>query len=391
MKPNNNLLFAFATLLLMPAFIFSQTLELDWVISMGSEGRETGNSIITDVEGNVYTVGYFENTIDFDPGEDTFNLTSAGFFDIFIQKLNPSGQLLWAKRIGSGARDEANGITFDGSGNLYITGTFSDTVDFDPGEGTYNLTTGTEVPQITNIFVLKLDADGNFIWARPMMGDRFSGGYAITTDTNDNVLVTGLFSGTVDFDPGESTVNLTSFGEDDIFILKLDGSGNFIWVKQMGGVSYGLGNSIATDTNDNVYTTGYFYGTIDFDPGTETANLTSMGSSDIFILKLAANGNLAWVKQMGGEGQNQGYSLTLDLDNNLYITGAFNKTCNFDPDTGTINLTSAGSGDIFIQKLDFNGDLLWVKQLGGPGVDMGNSIKLMPTAMYIYSEILRIR
>lgn len=375
MKVKINLLFVFTALLSIPSLVFSQTPELDWLISMGTVGRESGNSIVTDTEGNVYTVGYFENTIDFDPGEDTFDLTSVGFFDIFIQKLSPNGQLLWAKRIGSATADEATGITIDASGNLYITGVFAQTVDFDPGEGTYNLTTGTGGPYLQNIFVLKLDADGNFIWAKPMIGDRTSRAYSITTDANGNVLVTGGFSNTVDFDPGEGVANLTAVNGEDIFILKLDSNGNLIWVKQMIGNSIASGLSIATDTNNNIYTTGFFYDTVDFDPGEGTANLTSLGLNDIFIQKLDSNGNLLWVKQMGSEGMNQGNSLTVDLEDNLYITGSFNGAVDFDPDTGTSNFTSAGRSDGFIQKLNPNGNLIWVKQIGGPSEDMGNSVK----------------
>lgn len=367
------ILFLFTVLLSIPTLLLCQTPELDWIIPLGTVGRESGNSLVTDAGGNVYTVGYFENTIDFDPGEATYNLTSAGFFDIFIQKLNSKGEFLWAKRIGSTTLDEANGITIDGAGNLYITGHFDQTVDFDPGEGVFNLTTGSGVKYRPNIFVLKLDADGNFIWAKSMVGDQDSSAFSITTDSKDNILVTGEFSGTVDFDPGVGSVNLTAL-RSDVFILKLDVNGNFIWVKQMVGETNAYGSSIATDANDHIYTTGYFYDSVDFDPGEGTVNLTSRGW-DIFVQKLDADGNLLWVKQMGSETADGGNALTVGLDGNVYITGSFSGTVDFDPGAGTTNLTSAGASDIFIQKLDTNGDLLWVKQIGGPRPDMGNSVK----------------
>lgn len=374
MKVKNNLLFVFAALLSIPSLLFSQSHELDWVVHQGGQGRESGSSIVTDAEGNIYATGYFENTVDFDPGEDTFNLTSEGYFDIFIQKLNSNGQLLWVKSIGSGSRDQGTGITLDSSGNLYITGAFSETVDFDPGEATYNLTTGSGAPYKENIFVLKLDPDGNFIWAKHMAGDSYSTAFSLNTDSNDNVLITGGFSSTVDFDPGEGTVNLTADNGENIFILKLDVNGNFIWVKQMVGDS-ARGLSIATDTNDNVYTTGLFYETVDFDPGQGTANLTSRGWYDIFVQKLDTNGDLLWVNHMGAETADQGNSLTVDLDGNVYVTGEFSDTVDFDPGAGTKNLTSADLSDIFIQKLDTNGNLLWVKQIGGTHYDNGNAIK----------------
>ncbi|MBA6152342.1 SBBP repeat-containing protein [Gelidibacter maritimus] len=368
-----NFVFSFAVLMITSSALFSQSHELDWVVPLGAEGREEGKSIVTDVEGNVYTVGYFENTIDFDPGENTYNLTSAGFFDIFIQKLNPNGEFLWAKRIGGITADVANDITIDATGDLYITGTFTETVDFDPGEDTYNLTTGATTPHVTNIFVLKLDADGDFIWAKHMVGDGYSSAQSITTDTNGHILVTGGFSGTVDFDPGEGTVNLTSSGNQDLFILKIDSNGNLIWVKQMSGASKAF--SIDTDANSNILTTGYFWETVDFDPNDGTVNLTSHGFNDIFVQKLDVDGNLLWVKQMGSEKTDQGIALTVDMDGNVYITGGFSGTVDFNPDAETLSLTSNGQSDIFIQKLDPNGNLLWVKQIGGTHYDIGNAIK----------------
>src|SRR5690606_20556870 len=116
------------------------------------------------------------------------------------------------------------------------------------------------------------------------------------------------------------------------------------------------------------------YDSVDFDPGEGTVNLTSRGW-DIFVQKLDADGNLLWVKQMGSETADGGNALTVGLDGNVYITGSFSGTVDFDPGAGTTNLTSAGASDIFIQKLDTNGDLLWVKQIGGPRPDMGNSVK----------------
>ncbi len=180
--------------------------------------------------------------------------------------------------------------------------------------------------------------------------------------------------GTVDFDPGVGTANLTSIGSHDNFIQKLDTNGNLLWVKQMGGTGYTYVSSITTDANGNVYTVGAFEATVDFDPGIGTFNLTSVGWSDIFIQKLDANGNLLWVKQIEDTNEHYGLSITTDAIGNLYTTGMFSDTVDFDPGANIFNLTSVGNHDIFIQKLDANGNLLWVKQMGGTGHDFGNSI-----------------
>ena len=111
--------------------------------------------------------------------------------------------------------------------------------------------------------------------------------FSIALDGSGNVFTTGYFDNIVDFDPGAGTFNLTSVGSTDIFISKLDAAGNFVWAKQMGGTMDDRGQSIALDASGNVYTTGYFNGTADFDPGAGTFNLTSAGSYDIFVHKMA--------------------------------------------------------------------------------------------------------
>jgi len=356
--------------LLFAANLSAQNPNLAWAKQMGGTENDAGNSITTDANGNIYTTGYFSGTVDFDPGVATTKLTSAGYLDIFIQKLDANGNLIWVKQMGGEEEDRGQSITTDANGNVYTTGAFLNTVDFDPGAGTSNLTTAGNF----DIFIQKLDANGNLIWVKQMGGTGSDYGYSITTDANGNVYTTGYFSGTVDFDPGAGTTNLTSAGNIDIFIQKLDANGNLLWVKQMGGIGNDSGNTITTDANGNVYTTGHFQVIVDFDPGVGTTNLTSAGLSDIFIQKLDANGNLLWVKRIGGSNEDGASSIITDANGNVYTTGYFQSTVDFDPGVGTTNLMSAGLTDIFIQKLDANGNLLWAKQMGGTGADFGESI-----------------
>jgi hypothetical protein len=224
--------------------------------------------------------------VDFDPGVDTTNLTSAGLYDFFIQKLDSDGNFIWVKQMGGTGIDAGIGITLDAIGNVYTTGYFSDTVDFNPGSGTAFLTcTG-----LYDTFVQKLDANGNFIWAKQTSSTDWAYGFSITTDANGDVYTMGIFSDTVDFDPGPGTTILIASQNVEVFIQKLDVNGNFIWATQTTGNSEDSdisGSSITTDNYGNVYTTGYFEGTRDFDPGTGTINLTSKGSSDVFIQKLS--------------------------------------------------------------------------------------------------------
>ncbi|MEN7548785.1 SBBP repeat-containing protein [Rapidithrix thailandica] len=335
--------------------------------------HDQGKSIALDSDGNVYTTGYFSGTVDFDPGTGIHDLSAKGSYDIFVQKLDQEGNFVWAISMGESGKDEGNSIALDSDGNVYTTGYFSGTVDFDPGPGTHNLSAKGS----GDIFVQKLDQEGNFVWAKSMGGSDSAIGQAIALDSEGNVYTTGYFQGTVDFDPGTGIHNLSAEEYSDIFVQKLDQEGNFVWAKSTGGSGYDdTGYSIALDSDGNVYITGSFYGTVDFDPGTGIHNLSAKGTGDIFVQKLDREGNFVWAKSMGGSGYESGYSIALDSDGNVYITGGFYGTADFDPGAGSHNLTVNGSEDIFIQKLDQEGNFVWAISMGGSGKDEGNSIAL---------------
>ncbi len=327
--------------------IFILKLDADgnfiWAKDMGASNHDQGASITTDANGNVYTTGHFWGTADFKPGQGVYHLT-ATYSDAFIQKLNANGDFLWAKKVGGNYYDSGDVIATDANRNIYLAGRFTETVDFDPGSGIYNLTATID----GDAFIQKLDDNGNFLWAKQLEGSIIS----MTIDADDNVYTTGRFNQTVDFDPGVGVYNLTSVGDGDIFIQKLDTNGNFIWVKQMGADGHDRGNSIATDASGNVYTTGRFEGTVDFNPGLGVQNLTSTGDHDIFIQKLNTNGNLLWVEKIGGSAYDSGNSIATDANGNVHTTGSFRETVDFAPGVDVQNLTSIGSPDAFIQKLN---------------------------------------
>jgi len=269
--------------LILSQLTIAQNPTFEWAKQMGKTNYDDGYSITTDAEGNIYVTGGFKGTVDFDSGDETAILTSAGYRDIFIQKLDSVGNLLWVKQMGGTSTDYGNSITIDEEGNVYTAGYFRETVDFDPGDGTANLTSAG----YSDIYIQKLDTDGNLLWVKQMGGPGWDEGFSITTDDSGNVYTTGYFKFIVDFDPGEGIAYLNSAGHYDIFIQKLDSTGKFLWAKQMGGNSYDLGKCITTDAFDNVYTVGCFQGTVDFDPGTKISNLISVDTAEIFIQKLS--------------------------------------------------------------------------------------------------------
>ena len=341
-----------------------------WAKSIGGGSNDQGFSITTDISGNVLITGYFQDTADFDPGASIFYLTSNGNQDIFILKLDASGNFIWAKSIGGILADVSLSITTDASSNVYITGHYEDTADFDPGAATINLTSNGDY----DIFIQKLDGTGNFIWAKSVGGTLGEVGYDITADALDNVLITGYYWLTVDFDPSGTTFNLTTNGLVDVFIQKLDAGGNFVWAKSMGGTSSEVGLSITTSASGDVYATGRFLAKADFDPGAATFDLIPNGASDIFIVKLDTAGDFIWAKSMGGTAAEEGRSILTDDSGNVLITGWYQSTVDFDPSATVFNLSSSGLLDVFVQKLDSNGNFIWAKSMGGTSDDRGYSI-----------------
>ncbi len=347
-----------------------------WAKRMGGSSFDYGESVALDSAGNVYTTGKFAGTADFDPHPNvTYNLTSAGGYDIFVSKLDSNGNFVWAKRMGGGGTDAAYSITVGTAGNVSTTGYFNATADFDPGPGVYNLTSAG------SIFVSKLDSNGNFVWAKKMGGTGIASGTGIslTVDTAGCVYTTGYFHLTADFDPDPAvTYDLTTPGDYDIFVSKLDSNGNFVWAKRMGGIQGDHGFSVAVDSAGSVYTTGQFEGTADFDPDPNvTYSLTTPGDSDIFVSKLDSNGNFVWAKAMRGTGNNYDYgdALAVDSAGSVYTTGQFEGTVDFDPHPDvTYDLTTAGSVDIFLSKLDSNGNFVWAKRMGGAGDEYGDAL-----------------
>jgi hypothetical protein len=342
-----------------------------WAISIGGGGSDEAYSITIDTSGYIYTLGSFNGTVDFDPGVGVSNLIAVGNNDIFIQKLDANGNFLWAINNGDSDDIYANAITADISGNLFVTGSFAGTVDFDHGPGVSNL-----IASGLDAFVLKLDTNGDFMWAIDVGDSDNEEGLSIVTDANGNAYATGYFEGTTDFDPGIGINDLTSNGNKDIFIQKLDANGNFVWAKSVGGTEFDYVHSIAIDTLGNIYTTGNFQNNVDFDPSPSSSDfLSSNGSSDAFIQKLDMNGNYIWAKSMGGSSGDSGVSIAVDNSGNVYTTGRFGGTADFDPGSGTNNITATGQYlDIFVQKLNVAGNFGWAIGIGGSGNDVGQSI-----------------
>lgn len=342
-----------------------------WAKQMGGTSLDNGQAICVDPSGNLYTTGYFEGAADFDPGPTTTIFTSAGYEDVFVQKMDASGNFIWARSFGGVGNDQAYSINTDAAGNIYTIGTFTASGDYDPGPGTVNLICKGN----RDVFIQKMDAAGNFLWARSLGDLGNDEGWSCSVDALGNVYTVGHFSGTVDFDPGPDSTKFTSAGNMDVFIQKMDAAGNFVWAKSIGGVGNEEAYAVCIDGAGNVYLTGYFASTVDFDPGPATNNITGPGNSDIYVLKLDASGNFLWARVFGGTNNEVPKAICTDNAGNVYTTGSFKATGDYDPGPGTALLGLISVEDIFVQKMDSAGNFQWARAFGGFYIDNAFSIK----------------
>ena len=322
-----------------------------WAIQAGGTDRDYGIDITLDGQGNAWVTGHFEGTASF--GSHT--LTANGEYDVFAAKLDSSGNWLWAVQAGGPDFDYGTGIALDGAGNAYLSGYFYGTAIF----GSQSLVaSGGESD--ADIFVAKLDPDGNWLWAVTAGGTEDDAGFRIAVDGSGNACLVGMFKNTATF--GSQT--LTASGDFDVFVAKLDPSGNWLWAARAGGIHPDSGYGTALEDSGVVYVTGLFMGTATFGSHTLTASADDT-NTDIFVARLDPSGNWLWAARAGGTDHDAGFNIVTDGSGNAWVTGVFSRTATF----GSHSLTAGGYYDVFVAKLNPSGNWLWAARAGGTEFD----------------------
>ncbi len=336
-----------------------------WAKSFGSTGADEGASIHASDDGFLYVTGIFLGTVNFNPAQTGFSLTSSGDFDAFALKMDTAGNVLWVRKFGGALIDEGLGVTTDHAHNVYFCGTFASTANFNH-IGTSNLTSAGS----GDVYICKLNGSGNLIWVKQIGGtlpDLFGD---IEVDKTNNLCITGGFRGSVDFDPGQGIALKTAnsgFSHDN-FIVKWDTAANYMWVATFGSTGAESSKGISINSKNEIINTGHFAGTVDFNPDSVLINnLTATGVVDVYALKLNANGNFMWAKQLGGKENQTAFACAVDDSDYIYISGWFKDTVDFDPGASLLLLISLGSEDGFVWRLDDNGNVVWAFQNGGTG------------------------
>jgi len=277
-------------------------------------------------------------TSDVDPTGGVHVLKSAGGQDGFVTRLDAKGKFLWARRIGGTEFDAVNQVASAPSGRIEVSGTFSTTVDFDPGAPVRNKTSHGSY----DMFLLTLTSGGAFSRVATFGGSAtdFAEGLAVTA--GGQTYFAGVYQGTADFDPGPTTRNRTSNGSFDGFVVKLSATGTLSWVAALGSTSQDQFNGLALDTSGNVYVTGLFQGQMDFDPSGDSFVMTPFGGMDIFDLELSSGGLFLDAWKSGGTGRETGIGVAA-RGAAVYTVGQLNADGDYDPGPGTLTLTHTGA------------------------------------------------
>ncbi|WP_372934193.1 SBBP repeat-containing protein [Mariniphaga sediminis] len=314
-----------------------------WATSAGGSSSDYGQGICSDNNGNVFTTGYFDQSITF----GNITLTDLGGSDIFVVKYNAQGDVIWANSYGGTSFDYASRITSDAQGNIILTGGFrSESIGF--GNTTLANPNGPEA-----FFVTKINPQGDVLWAKTAANDSNCWGNDLTADTEGNVIVTGSFSGTsAAF--GTVTLNNTSQTFTDFFIVKYNALGDVIWAQSFGGNNNDSGSGLVSDSNDNIFMIGA-YQSSEITFGVTTFH--NSGGIDYFMLQFDSSGNLIWMRKAMGDGNEIGRGIDIDQNGNLYVTGTFSGTyATFELTT----LTGNGYDNMFIIKYNSLGHLQWI-------------------------------
>lgn len=321
-----------------------------WVKNLRGTDFSEIKSVTVDEELNIYVCGFYYGSTRF----GSIQKNSTGLSDLFVAKLDKEGNWKWVKTAGNFMFDEALDITYYNENNIFVTGNFSNSIVL----GSDNLSSSG----YSDIFVASINASGNWNWAKSAGGNSFDSGNAVTADSSGNCLITGSYENIGYF----GSIRLDSYGYEDFFIAKLDSSGVWSWAIGSGGTEFNdTGNDITSDESDNLYVTGHFkkYATFDDE------YLISDGAEDIFLIKLDSSGAWKWLKKFGGEEYDSGSGLFYK-NSDLFLTGIFSETI----ELGFDEFTSYESIDVFVSKMDTSGNIQWSKHINGTRDDYSTGI-----------------
>lgn len=319
--------------------------------------------------------GVFTGSIDLNPNPNiNHSITSAGNRNSYIALYDEDGEMLFGNHI-SGTNDVTiNTMDIDAAGNIYVSGTFNNTVDLNPGSGQAFYTPVN--PGSEDAYLAKYSKQGIFQWARQFVSSGYTRPSSMLVDQSGNLFVAGTFKGTCDFDPGSGTQNVNALDE-DIFVLKLNSSGNYINAIRIGTsvpiASLQEVSSIDRDAAGNIYISGRFEGNVDFDPSAGSQFIASIGQNDFYLARYTNALQLSWVYGFGSSNQEGNLEHKI-LGNELWLTGDFEGSLDLDLKSGQQLVNSNGAKDVFFARYSLSANFEFAESFGGSGNDVAISL-----------------
>ncbi len=418
----------FTTLMILGFSFSGFTQKLDTVYRNAGYGQMEHVGLFKESNGNIIIAGSYANSIDdIDPGAATVSLPAANSFGFYLIKYNASGSYLSHMSVQGTANVMAQDATRDVAGNYYVVGDFTGTADFDPSASTFTVSSGTSQGKAfiakydanfnflsVNTFTatnyssfqsIKVDAAGKIYLGGYFWGTQdfdFGGGVANETsattgsnmfvmydsnmnllnrfvnfgrfktlcevDNSGNIYLAGSFDAVSDFDPSVSTYTLNTAGGFDVYVAKYNSSMALQWVGQMGNSGTETLKQLKLDANGNPILLGEFSGTVDFDISSGSSYTLTSVATDNFLVRISAFGLFNWARhyQLSTVSSNvTGDYVNVDSNNNIYFTGGFSGTKNFNNGGTAFNMIATGDVDGFVEKLDNSGVQQWCFRFGG--------------------------
>lgn len=370
--------------------------QFDWVIRFTGSGASTLQDLAIDDQGMLYAYGQFSGTVDFNPDPNTTeNKTSAGGNDLFLVKLNPNGQLQWARTFSSVYNSLGYRLKINNNNDLFIGGTFGDSLHWNSGSFAHDI----YGPNTNNLYIAKLDSSGTVQWAT-----KYTTSYNsifirdLDVSKDNDVYFTGGFRGNCDFDPdpAASTI-LSSPSNSTIYLSSLSDSGTFRFAFKLSGNGYATsaGYSVVCG-KEHVYLGGSCQGWYDFDPGSgfDTASAEGGGNSDVFVAKYTNSGQLVNYGIIGGNNADIMYEIAVDSFENIYGCGSIVDSCDLDPGAGQSFVKAYGSGGLgdivgFMFKWDSNFNYQWSRGIVGTSYSALLRISLDDTGSIYFNSTFR--
>lgn len=378
------------------SILFGQTYE--WSFSIDGFDGTAIKKILPTADNHVIVMGNYRtnSSIDIDPSSNEYMLEAEGGKDVFVAKYTKTGDLVWGFRIAGGFNEFGHGLHIDQQQNICIAGEFeaeitffdTDTTQFHHFSSAYNGSKG---------YVARYTSDGNFIDAFFVEGENgnvASGGIvrSVTTDPLNNIYITGeLYGDNAAIVTSNDTLAFNTSGRSDLFVASINPDGTFNWGFIVGGTStyyYDAGYDIQYN-NGGLLLGGVvsaFYQEVDFNPlaGVETT-IETHASESAFLARYDLLGTYEWVRCLtGDDGSGKLWDFDIDDEGNIFSTGSFSGSTDFDPSSQTDSITSFGCDDIFVTRYSATGDYVWGFHAGSEGCDnVGYGIDVVDTNLYL--------